>query len=111
MMFELLICGMLEGSAVKTDSPGLGILGLRWNPSTRVIIKVHDKGPAKEAGLLAGDKIIYIDENNNKLRPGDPGEKVNLTIKRNKDTFEVTLTRKDVRELENKALNQYFGGI
>lgn len=111
MIIELLLCGMLEGSAVKTNKPGLGILGIRINSATRKIIKVHDRGAAKEAGLVAGDKILWVYENNNKLRPGDPGDEVKLTILRKNDTFDVTLVRKDVREMENKELNQYFGGI
>jgi C-terminal processing protease CtpA/Prc len=111
MFIEMLTALAIEGSVVKTNRPGLGILGVRINSATRKIIKVHDKGAAKEAGLLAGDKILWVYENNNKLRPGDPGEEVKLTILRKSDTFDVTVVRKDVREMESKELNQYFGGI
>lgn len=108
-MLEILTALMIEGSVIKTDKPGLGILGIRINSLTRAINKVHPSGPAARANLQVGDKIIYVDEKDNKLRPGDPGDPVTLTIKRGKEVFELTLIRQDVREFNNKSLSQYFG--
>ena len=87
---------------------GIGISFMIMNDTVNVI-EVISGGPSEKAGLLAGDRIVSIDDsafvgsqvNNNavmhRLR-GEKGTKVKLEIKRNNSpkTHYFTITRDDI---------------
>lgn len=66
--------------------------------SGRIIIRVVDKSPAKEAGLEPGDKITAVDDKPftaTTILSGDEGTKVKLkVVKPDGKAFEYTITRR-----------------
>ena len=81
------------------------------------VTKVNGGGPAEEAGMMAGDVIVGIedrsaagmtaDEARNLVR-GEENTQVKLTIKREAETFDLLVTRKTV--LTPVAVGQMLEG-
>lgn len=86
----------LEGNFV-----GIGA-SLEKNDEGILIIKVYESSPAEKAGLLEGDVILAVDGKFTRGREadivaaeirGDAGTQVTLTIKRQSEFMDVTVTR------------------
>lgn len=87
-----------------------------------VIIKAFEGSPAFEAGIMAGDKIVKVDDMDvdgssmdkavAHMR-GEPGTDVRVTILRDGDTEEYTLTRAvvEIPDLEYEMLEDNMGYI
>ena len=85
---------------------GIGIY-MRANPEKGVveIVEPIEDSPAEKAGIKAGDAIIAVDgveynaeqseEMSNHIK-GEEGTEVTLKIKREEETFDVTVTRENV---------------
>lgn len=83
---------------------GIGSI-IMQRDSAVFISEPYEHMPAAEAGLLAGDQIMYVDTLNchgkttkqvsDALR-GKPGTQVVLTIKRGNETLKKTITRQDI---------------
>jgi carboxyl-terminal processing protease len=83
---------------------GIGSI-IMQRDSLLYISEPYQHMPAAEAGLLAGDILLYVDTMNcigkttkqvsDALR-GKPGTKVKLTIQRDGNTIYKTITRKDI---------------
>ncbi len=83
---------------------GIGSIIMQRDSSV-YISEPYEHMPAAEAGLLAGDQILYVDTLNcigkttkqvsDALR-GKPGTQVILTIKRGDETLKKTITRQDI---------------
>lgn len=95
---------------------GIGVeIGLKNNQIT-IISPIHNS-PGEKAGLLAGDKIIKIDDKDTvdmsldyavNLIRGEKGTKVTLTIQRGEEVpKEITITRDTIKisSVESKILN------
>jgi carboxyl-terminal processing protease len=86
-----------------------------------VIAPLRDS-PAEAAGLLAGDIVLAVDgetvsgstleEEVNKVR-GEAGTDVTLTIRRDEETFELTITRAEIQmqEVESRMLDDGVGYV
>ena len=96
---------------------GIGVV-ISIRNDTLTVIDVMEDGPSEKAGLLAGDRIVKIDDKPTKgfntgnaaeLLRGTPGTDVQITVQRGKDTEkEFKLTRaiiktKTVRDLRGKS--------
>lgn len=91
----------LETSAEEEDKPGGGDKGAA--KFTGLIYHVARSGPAAKAGLLDGDYVIKIDDQDvigtdakhilTDVLPGAPGTSVKLTVKRGEQVFERTIVR------------------
>jgi len=91
--------------SMKGDFVGIGVNFYMYNDSV-AIIKPIENGPSEEAGLKAGDRILYADDSKlfgrklptdslfSKLK-GEDGSKVTLTIYRKSENkkFKVNVTR------------------
>jgi putative serine protease PepD len=83
--------GVRLGDASETDEGGTGA----------VVVDVEADGPAAEAGLKEGDRLVSIDGDDVRdatsvtaaIRSHDPGDKVTIVVERDGDekTLEVTL--------------------
>lgn len=81
-------------------------VSLWWAEDGAVALAPHPTGPAAEAGLQSGDRLLAIDsvslagtqslEAVERLLAGDVGTEVTLTLEREGRRFTVTLTRADV---------------
>ena len=79
-----------EAEIMKGDFVGIGVNFYMYN-DTVTVVKALDDGPAKKAGILSGDRILYADKTKifgrklptdslyNKLK-GEEGSKVTLTV-------------------------------
>lgn len=70
------------------------------------IIKVAEGGPAQEAGILVGDRMIAVDgvsivgmplEEGKKLVQGTEGSTVSITLMRGEEELTLTVTRRTVK--------------
>jgi len=96
-----------EAMLVTTSSEfqGIGITFSYNEMNKLVIVSTMDDSPAEKAGLRTGDIIVMVDgvaysaaemdEAGAKMR-GKPGTKVKLTIERNGETEEYTITRANI---------------
>ena len=85
---------------------GIGItIVVREEADGFEVTKVNVGGPAEEAGMLAGDVIVGIEDQSaagmtteeaRNLVRGEEGTQVKLTIKRGEETFDLMVTRKQV---------------
>ena len=112
--------------SVEGDYVGIGIEVFIDNDMLITVISPFDNSPAAEAGILPGDKIIKVGDTNvdysnyteaiNLIR-GDgkteDGKTVNLTIKRGKEVFDVSVARKKVVAItaQGKMLTDGIGYI
>lgn len=92
--------------SLKGGFSGIGIKFSLLN-DTLLVLSTVPNGPSAQAGLLAGDRIIAVNDSSivgktlkethvmKKLR-GDEGSKVKLTIKRGGAIQEVTVTRGNI---------------
>lgn len=86
------------------------------------IVEPIENSPAMEAGLKAGDEILKADgveykaadlsKLSNSIK-GEEGTKVTLTIKREEETFDVEVTRRNVhiKYVESQMLDNNIGYI
>lgn len=96
---------------------GIGITIVKEENAGLRIRQVEPEGPAREAGLLPGDLITAIDGNDTadmtttdarNLVRGEAGTTVVLTVLREKETLDFTVTR---RKIETQvASGQMLGG-
>ena len=108
MMIELALATLLQGSV--SDSSVLGITGLRWGVMDHKIYKIHYGGPAYYAGLQVGDKIIKVeDEDNRHELTGKPYTLVSVTVKRKDIIKTYTLYRVPWNTIESKEVRDYYG--
>lgn len=86
-------CGI---GVVSTEDPAGGAM---------LVLHVHTASPAKEAGLLAGDRILAIDgqsvavigyEAARALVAGEPDTTITLTVARGEETLRLTAVRRQV---------------
>lgn len=112
--------------SVEGDYVGIGIEVFIDSDMLITVISPFDNSPAAEAGILPGDKIIKVGDTNvdysnyteaiNLIR-GDgkteDGKTVNLTIKRGKEVFDVSVARKKVVAItaQGKMLTDGIGYI
>lgn len=84
---------------------GIGVSVRRSNDGYIEILEVYPNSPADLAGILQGDLIITIDdadvievgfEQAVDLLAGEVGTNVNLTVKRNEQTLDFSMTRAQV---------------
>jgi len=99
-----------QAHGLEFDSPVYGGIGVRigFEGAWPRIEEVFPGSPAERAGLAVGDLIIEIagvdtatlDQQGviERLR-GPPGTRVNITVRRGRSTFPVTLTRAVIRAL------------
>jgi C-terminal processing protease CtpA/Prc len=78
-----------------------GRIGVYWNPWSHRVAKVHKGSPAEKAGILKNDNIIAVDgQKPGKVDiEGDAGTCVTLTIERDNQTFNVTIERIPVEQI------------
>ena len=91
--------------AMSSEFQGIGITFSYNAQNNLVIISTMDDSPAQNAGLLSGDVILMVDdvpytaaemdEAGAHIR-GKPGTKVKLTIFRDGETREFTITRANI---------------
>jgi carboxyl-terminal processing protease len=96
------IVGQFGGIGVSIAKQALPPTAPSDTPSYVEVFSVYDGTPGWKAGFRAGDLItkingettapLAIDVVQSKIR-GDPGTKVNLTVRRGDDEFEITVTR------------------
>lgn len=86
---------------------GIGV-SVNLDPVDRLItaVNIYKDSPAEKAGMLAGDKIIKVDdtdvtplslEQTVKLVRGEAGTQVRITVLRGTDTKELSMTRAEVK--------------
>lgn len=86
---------------------GIGV-SVNVDPKDKLItaVTIYKDSPAEKAGMLAGDKIIKVNdtdvtaltqEQTVKLVRGDAGTQVRITVLRDSDTKELTMTRAEVK--------------
>ena len=85
---------------------GIGItIQVREEGDGFEVNKVNAGGPAEEAGMIAGDVIVGIEDQSaagmtaddaRNLVRGEENTQVKLTVKRGEDTFDLMVTRKTV---------------
>ena len=93
---------------LKGSFSGIGVQSMIYEDTVRVV-RIIDGGPAEEAGLRAGDRIVTIDNkpfvgksvNNDavmKNLKGERGSSVRLGVKRNgiRNLVNISITRGDV---------------
>lgn len=94
-----------EAEIMKGDFVGIGVNFYMYN-DTVAVVKPLENGPAEKAGILPGDRILYVDKTKifgrklptdslyNKLK-GEEGSKVQLTIfrKNTKQKLKITVER------------------
>lgn len=68
---------------------GFGGIGIEYSGKNGLVGRVYDGYPASKAGIQAGD---YIVSSIFAIR-GEPGTEITVTILRNGQTYEVTMTR------------------
>jgi carboxyl-terminal processing protease len=106
-----------EAEIMKGDFVGVGINFYMFN-DTVAVVKPIENGPAEKAGILAGDRILYVDKTKifgrklptdslyNKLK-GEEGSKVALTIFRKSINKKINYTLE--REIVPiKSIDTYF---
>lgn len=91
-----------EAEIMKGDFVGIGVTFYMFNDSLAVI-KPIENGPAEKAGIIAGDRILYVDKTKifgrklptdslyNKLK-GVEGSRVTLTIFRKSINKKINIT-------------------
>ncbi|SHH33418.1 S41 family peptidase [Tepidibacter thalassicus] len=107
---------------VKGKMYGIGaLLGVRDGKVK--IIELLDNSPAKKAGLMPEDIIIAVDNKEiGKIKDikslinmikGDKGTKVTLTVERDRNKFDVTITRDEIKinPVKYKVINNNIGYI
>jgi len=96
----LLLCSALLSGHVSNEKEDIGVIGIREASLSHTISVVRKGTPAEQAGLKKGDKILSsIDEFGKHNIDGIPDTQVTLTIKRDQEIFDVTLTRRGARSL------------
>jgi hypothetical protein len=106
---ELVCASLLLLGTVSESRNTVGVLGYRESVLGHKVMVVHPGSPL--SGLVQpGDNVVAVNGNKNKYNTrGEPGTSVTLTVKRKRETFDVTVRRVAVQELENRYLNHYFG--
>jgi carboxyl-terminal processing protease len=102
---------------------GIGV-SVNVDPVDKLItaITIYKDSPAEKGGMLAGDKILKVNdtdvsamslEETVKLVKGEPGSTVRITVLRGQDTKELTMTRGEVimNRTEWKMLDNGMGYI
>lgn len=91
-----------ESEIMKGDFVGVGINFYMYN-DTVAVVKPIENGPAEKAGILSGDRILYVDKTKifgrklptdslyNKLK-GEEGTKVALTVFRKSINKKINIT-------------------
>ena len=101
-----------EAEIMKGDFVGVGINFYMYN-DTVAVVKPIENGPAEKAGILSGDRILYVDKTKifgrklptdslyNKLK-GDEGTKVVLTVFRKSINKKINISvERDVVPLKS----------
>lgn len=110
---------------LQTTYIGVGAtIGADVENDTLVVVAPMDNSPAEKAGVRAGDILVAVDgekysssqitEASQKLRDGEIGSTVSVTVTReNKGTFDLTITRdKIIKEtVDSRLINDDIGYI
>ena len=95
-----------EGFSQLVGYSGIGI-GIQQTPEGAIISSVNRSGPAYQAGIQTGDRILAIDGKDvtrmtvtelAALTRGDAGTQVSLTVERDGGRMEFTLTRVHIQQ-------------
>lgn len=101
------------------DSAGLGVMLAQWRQGDGVRVeRLYSNSPAAKAGIRAGDALLSIDgeqfnsvsEAVNAVREMDPGERVDVDIRRNGETqtLQVQLDqRRDALNLDEPRSQRF----
>lgn len=92
----------LQGQATFKDD--IGVIGIRRNVLSDVITRVHPDTPAQAAGLLVGDKILWVEGGE---IDGQPGTVVTIRVKRGKEIIVFKIERQAVSELPQLNRSNY----
>ena len=109
--------------SIGHEYDGIGVyLQQNLEENTIKVIEVIKDTPAKEAGIIAGDKILkvngieynaeQIDEAVSNMKKA-PGEKINLTILREANTKEITVECRHIKldTVESEIINSVIGYV
>src|SRR5262249_16869763 len=91
--------GSLVPAPVRPGQQNRAYLGLAFEKNTTTVSQVFQGGPAAQAGIKAGDKILALDKTKiasvpdllKELQTRKPGTEVTLYYERGDQTIKVTL--------------------
>ena len=92
----------LQGEVTYKDD--IGVIGIRRNVLSDIITKVHPDTPAQYAGLLVGDRILWVEGGE---IDGPPGTIVTIRIRRGREVIVFKIERQAVSELPQLNRSNY----